>query len=242
MKIDFNLIAETAMPNFKGGEGVTRMRTQNDGLNKIMYGRLDVGCTIGYHTHDGNSEIIYITRGTARCLYDGGEELLAPGQCHYCPRGHSHGLINASDSEPLEYFAVVAEQPATPDISHRITPSHITHLKPGQVFVFGSNGMGAHGGGAARAAVMHFGAIMGQAEGLQGNSYAINSMDGLDVLRQQAERFVIFAKEHPERTFLVTPIGCGIAGYRPAQVAPLFAAATQVENIWLPQEFWDVLA
>ena len=114
MVIDFNQIEETAMPNFKGGEGITRMRTQYDGLNKIMYGRLDVGCTIGYHTHEANSEMIYITHGTARCLYDGGEEHLTPGQCHYCPRGHSHGLINASDNEPLEYFAVVTEQPTVP--------------------------------------------------------------------------------------------------------------------------------
>lgn len=115
MFLDFSNIEENTSPNFKGGEGVTRMRTQFDGLNKIMYGRLDVGCTIGYHAHEGNSEIIYITRGTARCLYDDGEERLVAGQCHYCPRGHSHGLINASDSEPLEYFAVVAEQPLSPN-------------------------------------------------------------------------------------------------------------------------------
>ena len=122
MVIDFSKIEETATPAFKGGEGITRMRTQNDGLNKIMYGRLDVGCSIGFHLHEANSEVIYITRGTARCLYDGGErdqsgantvteERLVAGQCHYCPRGHSHGLINASTDEPLEYFAVVAEQP-----------------------------------------------------------------------------------------------------------------------------------
>ena len=111
MVIDFSKIEETATPNFKDGEGITRMRTQYDGLNKIMYGRLLPGCTIGYHAHEANSEAIYITRGTARCLYDGGEERLVAGQCHYGPRGHSHGLINASDSEPLEYFAVVAEQP-----------------------------------------------------------------------------------------------------------------------------------
>ena len=111
MIIDFGEIEETAMPNFKGGEGITLMRTRYDGLNKIMYGRLMPGCTIGYHTHEANSEAIYITRGTARCLYDDGEERLTTGQCHYCPRGHAHSLINASDTEPLEYFAVVAEQP-----------------------------------------------------------------------------------------------------------------------------------
>ena len=125
--------------------------------------------------------------------------------------------------------------------SHRVTPELIRALRPGQVFVFGSNGHGAHCGGAALAAVRHFGAVMGQAEGMQGDSYAINSMDGLKVLQEQAERFVHYAKEHPERTFLVTAIGCGIAGYTPREVAPLFVKAVDVDNIWLPQEFWDEL-
>ena len=127
-------------------------------------------------------------------------------------------------------------------MGHRVTPEFIRELQNGQVFVFGSNGAGAHMGGAAYAAVRHFGAIMGQAEGMQGDSYAINSMDGLEVLREQAERFVDYAKAHPERTFLVTPIGCGIAGYEPEEVAPLFAEAVGVENVWLPQSFWDVLS
>ena len=83
--------------------------------------------------------------------------------------------------------------------------------------------------------------MVGQAEGMQGDSYAINSMDGLEVMREQVERFVHYAKEHPERTFLVTAIGCGIAGYSPRQVAPLFTKAVDVENIWLPKVFWDEL-
>lgn len=125
--------------------------------------------------------------------------------------------------------------------SHRVTPDNIRQLRPGQIFVFGSNGSGAHYGGAARTAVVQYGAIMGQAEGLQGESYAINSMDGLEVLAQQARRFIVFAKDNPELTFLVTRIGCGIAGYSPREVAPLFAAAVNVENIWLPQDFWTEL-
>jgi hypothetical protein len=124
----------------------------------------------------------------------------------------------------------------------RITPENIRHLEPGQVFVFGSNGRGMHGGGAARAAVLHFGAVMGQAEGMQGDSYAINSMDGLQVLAEQTHRFVDYARAHPERTFLVTAIGCGIAGYRASEVAPLFADAVGVDNIWLPLSFWRELA
>ena len=111
MIINFNDIEESVMHRFKGGEGDTVARIFFDGLNKIMRGCLDVGCSIGYHKHEANSEVILITSGEARCLYDDGEERLTVGQVHYCPRGHSHSLINASDSEPLEYFAIVPEQP-----------------------------------------------------------------------------------------------------------------------------------
>ena len=110
MIIDFNEIQEIANPQFKGGEGDTLFRTYNDGQNKIMRGRLEPGCSIGYHSHETNSEIIYILSGAARCLYDDGEERLIPGQCHYCPKGHSHSLINASATEPLTFIAVVPEQ------------------------------------------------------------------------------------------------------------------------------------
>ena len=109
MVIDFNKIDEVANPNFKGGEGDTMFRTFNDGTNKIMRGRLEVGCSIGNHSHETNSEIIFILSGEARCLYDDGEERLTVGQCHYCPQGHSHSLINASTPEPLLFFAVVPE-------------------------------------------------------------------------------------------------------------------------------------
>ena len=110
MIIDFNEIQEVANPQFKGGEGETMFRTYNDGQNKIMRGRLEPGCSIGYHSHETNSEIIYILSGAARCLYDDGEERLIPGQSHYCPKGHSHSLINASAAEPLTFIAVVPEQ------------------------------------------------------------------------------------------------------------------------------------
>ncbi len=110
MKIDFDQIEETVIPRFKGGEGETRCRMLFDGGNKIMRGCLMPGCTIGYPCHETSSEMIYILSGEARCLYDDGEERLLPGQCHYCPKGHSHSLINASSTEPLTYFAVVPEQ------------------------------------------------------------------------------------------------------------------------------------
>ncbi|MBQ6068250.1 MAG: cupin domain-containing protein [Bacteroidales bacterium] len=110
MVIDFDKIEMEEIPHFKGGEGVTKSRMLFDGTNKIMRGMLEPGCTIGYHCHDTSSEMIYILSGEARCLYDDGEERLVPGQCHYCPKGHGHSLINASATETLTYFAVVPEQ------------------------------------------------------------------------------------------------------------------------------------
>ena len=112
----------------------------------------------------------------------------------------------------------------------------IVELGDGEIFVFGSNGMGAHMGGAAATAVAKFGAVYGQAEGLQGQSYAIDTMDGFEVMAEQVARFIEFAREHPELTFLVTEIGCGIAGYSPEEVAPLFKDVPG--NAILPEVFF----
>ncbi len=116
----------------------------------------------------------------------------------------------------------------------------IESLQPDEVFVFGSNASGAHGGGAARFAYERFGAVWGQAEGLQGRSYGIDTMSGLRVFEQQAGRFLEFAREHPELRFLVTEVGCGIAGYTPEQVAAFFAGAPA--NVVLPESFRRVIA
>lgn len=110
MVIDFNKMEEVANPQFKGGVGDTMFRTFNDGTNKIMRGRLEPGCSIGYHSHETNSEIIFVLSGEAKCLYDNDEERLTAGQCHYCPCGHAHALINASFTEPLVFYAVVPEK------------------------------------------------------------------------------------------------------------------------------------
>jgi len=111
----------------------------------------------------------------------------------------------------------------------------IESLEPGEIFVFGSNANGAHGAGAAAMAVERFGAVWGQGDGLQGQSYGIDTMSGLDVMRDGVQRFLEFAEAHPELRFLVTEIGCGIAGYTPEQVAPLFRGAAP--NVVLPQRF-----
>ena len=128
------------------------------------------------------------------------------------------------------------------EFGHRITPDRICTLKPNEIFVFGSNLQGAHAGGAARIAYEHFGAIMGQGVGLQGQSYAIPTMQGgVNTILPYVEEFIHFAMEHPEMTFLVTRIGCGIAGFTPKEIAPLFAGAINVENIHLPLDFWQEL-
>ena len=128
------------------------------------------------------------------------------------------------------------------EFSHRITPDNIRSLGNNEIFVFGSNLAGMHAGGAARVAVEKFGAIMGQGVGLQGQSYAIPTMQGgPDTILPYVEDFIRFADMHPELTFLVTSIGCGIAGFRPAEIAPLFAGAVNVPNIHLPQDFWAEL-
>lgn len=124
----------------------------------------------------------------------------------------------------------------------RITSNRITELRPGEIFVFGSNLAGHHGGGAALLAWRKWGAVWGQGVGLQGQTYGIPTMHGgPEAIRPYVDEFVDFARRHPEFTFLVTEVGCGIAGFTPAQIAPLFADAVGVENICLPQSFWDVL-
>ena len=126
--------------------------------------------------------------------------------------------------------------------SKRITPSYITSLEPNEVFVFGSNVYGIHDGGASECASKWFGAIEGQAEGPQGNSYAIPT-DGvsLDEIKYAVDIFTDFAIAFPELTFLVTEIGCGTAGYHPSEIAPLFKDAVRIKNICLPKIFWDYL-
>jgi hypothetical protein len=137
---------------------------------------------------------------------------------------------------------------------NRTTPAHIERLEPYEVFVFGSNLAGRHGKGAAKTAREKFGAKYGQAEGLQGSSYAIPFKDGdrmrdpkvqrtlsLTRIAVYADSFIEFAKTQPELTFLVVEVGCHLAGYTPQEVAPLFKNAADVENIHLPASFWRTL-
>ena len=122
------------------------------------------------------------------------------------------------------------------------TPERIGELRPDEVFVFGSNLAGMHGGGAARVAFRQFGAVMGCGVGFRGQSYAIPTMQGgVETIKPYVDDFIVFAREHPELFFFVTRIGCGIAGFREKDIAPLFADAAGLENVCLPEGFAKLL-
>ena len=140
-----------------------------------------------------------------------------------------------------EYIDGLSPEPAS-KMKSRVTPERIEHLEKGQVFVFGSDVKGNHIRGAAKMACDRFGAMIGKGNGFSGSSYAIPTMRGnLQEVKKYVDEFLDFAKRHGDLTFLTTKIGCGVAGYSVSQIAPLFKAATELENVWLPQDFWDYL-
>jgi hypothetical protein len=128
------------------------------------------------------------------------------------------------------------------------TPDYITELAPGEIFVFGSNEAGRHGKGAAKTA-MKWGARYGQAEGLQGQTYGIPTVNSsisnklsVEKIRRYVDRFTTFAKDNPQLTFLVTEIGCGLAGHTVKSIAPLFKDCLLISNVFLPRRFVRVLS
>lgn len=124
----------------------------------------------------------------------------------------------------------------------KYTPDNITHLDEDEVFVFGSNLQGMHCGGAARTAVQKFGAIMGQGEGMQGQSYAIPTMQGgVETIKPYVDRFIELASEWDQTTFYVTRIGCGIAGFTDEEIALLFDKAFDLYNVRLPESFVKII-
>ncbi|MDL2222032.1 ADP-ribosylglycohydrolase family protein [Parabacteroides sp. OttesenSCG-928-N08] len=175
-----------------------------------------------------------ITGGIAEAYYDG------------VPAPIKQELLNRLPQELIEVIRRFGDRfllEEVPVWEGRITPQFINELQPNEIFVFGSNLEGRHAGGAARIAHKQWGAIWGQGVGLQGETYAIPTMHGgVDVIQPYITNFIRFAKAHPDNIFLVTPIGCGIAGFTPEEIAPLFAKAVEVENIWLPEGFWRVIA
>lgn len=127
-------------------------------------------------------------------------------------------------------------------MTNRVTNPRIKKLEKNEIFVFGSNLAGQHAGGAARFAADKFGAVWGQGVGLQGQSYAIPTMQGgVETIKPYIDEFVKFAKEHTEYDFLVTRIGCGIAGFTDEEIAPLFEGCKALENVALPEEWRGIL-
>ncbi len=124
----------------------------------------------------------------------------------------------------------------------KYTPENITELGPDDIFVFGSNLAGIHARGAARTALERFGAVMGRGVGIQGQSYAIPTMQGgLETIKPYVDEFINLAREWNRNTFYVTRIGCGIAGFTDEEIAPLFAEALPLYNVRLPESFVKIL-
>ncbi|MDE6135140.1 MAG: hypothetical protein K2F79_06155 [Muribaculaceae bacterium] len=122
------------------------------------------------------------------------------------------------------------------------TPEHISELGPDDIFVFGSCSDGRHTQGAALTAFLRFGAIRGQSEGIQGQSYAIPTDSGsLETISKHINRFLDLAYEWDQNTFYITRIGCGQAGYTDSQIAPLFRRALSLYNVRLPKSFVEIL-
>ena len=129
----------------------------------------------------------------------------------------------------------------------RTTPDIITKLNDNEIFIFGSNLSGRHGKGAAKTA-LGWGAKWGQAKGLQGRTYGIPTKDAsirrtltIEEIKPFVDEFIEFAKANENLIFLVTAIGCGLAGYKPKDIAPLFAECVNLKNVKLPQRFWHKL-
>ena len=124
----------------------------------------------------------------------------------------------------------------------KYTPEDITGLDTDDIFVFGSNLQGQHCGGAARLAYKSFGAEWGVGDGPTGQCYAIPTMHGgVEDIKPYVDRFIDYARECDQNTFYVTRIGCGIAGFRDEEIAPLFAEATKLYNVRLPRSFAKIL-
>ncbi len=132
-------------------------------------------------------------------------------------------------------------------VENRTTPDIIKTIGPTEVFVFGSNESGRHGKGAAKTA-LGWGAAYGQAEGIQGKTYGIPTKNAsirrtltVSEIKPYVDRFIAYATANPSKIFYVTEIGCGLAGHKPKNIAPLFSGVKKIKNIHLPRKFWKKL-
>ena len=177
-----------------------------------------------------------IAGGIAEAFYKDIPQEIVSRAMRYLPSYFKETLRRFYDTANYHPKYINIEQKETK--SERYTPDFIRSLAANEIFVFGSNLAGHHSGGAARIAMDKFGAVWGQGVGLQGQSYAIPTMQGgVETIKPYVDEFIEFAKQHTEYKFLVTRIGCGIAGFRDEEIAPLFKEAQKLENVWLPKSF-----
>ena len=236
--------------------GSTRFKEQFLEAQKRLTLAGNIVISVGLFGHSGDGEVW--TEGTKEMLDDMHKRKIDMADAIYVI--NVGGYIGTSTRSEIEYarsngkeVLYYDENVYTPEetewclggkdgtLPRRVTPSQVKVLKDGEIFVFGSNCHGAHMGGAARVAMERFGAEWGVGEGLQGRSYAIPTMEGLENFEAAVKRFAAFAKRHPELKFFVTAVGCGIAGYAPEQVAPFFLDAASLPNVCLPLSFWKVI-
>lgn len=226
--------------------GSTRFRAEYERVQKELTLQGNIVISVGLFGHSGDDEVW--KDGVKEMLdemhlskIDMADEIFVINPGGYIGQSTSREIAYARSRGKTVKSLCPLEPPCEPR-ARRVTPDFITELKEGEVFVFGSNKEGMHGGGAARIAYKEFGAIWGEGVGMTGRCYAIPTMDGsLDIIRKHVDDFTEYAAAHPELTFLVTRIGCGIAGWRDSEIAPLFGKASELGNVTLPEEFWKIL-
>ena len=226
--------------------GSTRFRAEYERVQKELTLKGNIVISVGLFGHSGDDEVW--KDGVKEMLdemhlakIDMADEIFVINPGGYVGQSTSREIAYARSRGKTVKSLCPLEPPCEPR-ARRVTPDFITELKEGEIFVFGSNKEGMYGGGAARIAYKEFGARWGEGVGMTGRCYAIPTMDGsLDIIRKHVDDFTEYSAAHPELTFLVTRIGCGIAGWRDSEIAPLFGKASELGNVTLPEEFWKIL-
>lgn len=226
--------------------GSTRFKAEYERVQKELTLQGNIVISVGLFGHSGDDEVW--KDGVKEMLdkmhlakIEMADEIFVINPGGYVGQSTSREIAYARSRGKTVKSLCPLEPPCEPR-ARRVTPDFITELKEGEIFVFGSNKEGMHGGGAARFAYKEFGARWGVGVGMTGRCYAIPTMDGsLDIIRKHVDDFTEYAAAHPELTFLVTRIGCGIAGWRDSEIAPLFGKASELGNVTLPEEFWKIL-
>lgn len=234
------------------GEGWVAEETVAIALFSVMRHIRDFeGCLVAAINHDGDSDSTGAVAGNIIGTilgYSGIPDKFRKGlELHDMILSIADDLAGASDEKQMnERYSL--HHPYGIDESlkfingMKFTPENITELGPDDIFVFGSNLAGHHAGGAARVARQKFGAIPGQGVGLQGQSYAIPTMQGgVESIKPYVDDFIEFASNCDQNTFYVTRIGCGIAGFKDEEIAPLFKDALKLYNVRLPESFVRIL-